>query len=71
MDMYTNISVELLTNQKVKEAHRIADQYKPLDQEIENKHGLSRFTGGFLSWIFRKPGLNKDNQQINAKGSAV
>lgn len=67
--MYTNISVELLNNQKVKEAHRIADQYRLLDQETVFQREPSRFFGGFLSRIFRKTGRNQENRQIKAQGS--
>jgi hypothetical protein len=69
--MYTQISVELLDNQKVKEAHREAEKYRLLDQAEADGQGSSSFSRWFLSQIFGKPGHQRDNRQIKAKGSAI
>ena len=68
--MDTHFSVEVMTNQKIRELRKEAELNRLLNQTAADRQNRSSFTGRLLSWIFRKPDIQQDNRQIRTKGTA-
>lgn len=63
--MYTQISAETMTNQKLNEFHKQAEQNRLLDLAATEGQERSKFAGGFLSWILSKLGIQFDRLEMH------